>query len=111
VNVYSAAFLKNLKIKIMKILINEQIEKEVEFPIPSFWKSFYGCVLITEDYYIKVSDNIIVKFDKEERLKRIAKQINPDFEEYEQIEESEFMEAYNTAIEGFSKAIQLPEIA
>ena len=96
----------------MKILINEQIEKEVEFPIPSFWKSFYGCVLITDDYYIKVSDNIIVKFGKEERLKQIAKQIKPDYYgEYEQIEEAEFIEAYNTAIEGFSKAIQLPEIA
>jgi hypothetical protein len=95
----------------MKILINEQIEKEVEFPIPSFWKSFYGCFLITEDYYIKVSDSIIVKFGKDERLKQIAKQINSDFEEYEQIEEAEFIEAYNIAIEGFSKVIQLQGIA
>jgi hypothetical protein len=95
----------------MKITLTRKIENEVEFPVPSYWKSSYGHVMVTDEQYIKVSDSIIVLYDKEQRLYHIADLMDGLFEKFEQTDEAEFLRAYNKTLEVINQAIQTEQEA
>ena len=77
----------------MKIKIKQESTKEVEFPVPSYWKSLYGHSMVTENLVVKVSDSIISVWDGESRFKYLENLISGDrYERGTEITENDFFE-------------------
>lgn len=90
----------------MKVLLKKEIENEVEFPVPSFWKGAYDHRMITEDHAVKVSNGLVSTTDDKARHGAMIEEIiNPKYEVFQQIDEVEFLTAYNKTLTNISNVV------
>ncbi|HXS59014.1 MAG TPA: hypothetical protein VN726_22980 [Hanamia sp.] len=85
----------------MKVLSKKEVETEVEFPTPSFWKEGSSHLKVTDNYIISTTPGIVVVFEKKETAyeERLQEIMNPPvYKTFEQVDETDFLNAYNKAL-------------